>query len=132
LRVVFDTNVLISALCFPGGAPEHVYRLAIEGRIELATSPPLLAELGRILTDKFDWEPGRVEDAIAHVARIAVIVEPTESVAVVKADPADDRVLEAALACDADVIASGDSHLLKLGEWRRIRIVSCAQLLAET
>ena len=52
MRVVADTNVLVSALIFPGGAPEAVYRLALEGGIELVTSRPLLAELGRVLTQR--------------------------------------------------------------------------------
>jgi len=64
------------------------------------------------------------------VARIATVVEPAERVAVVAADPADDRVLEAAFEAAADVIVSGDKHLLRIGEWRDIRIVSPAEFLA--
>ena len=45
MRIVADTNVLVSALIFPGGSPEAVYRLVLEGKIELITSRPLLAEL---------------------------------------------------------------------------------------
>lgn len=96
MRVVLDTNVLISAFLFPGGAPEAVYRLGLEGRSELMTSLPLLAELGRVLSTKFGWDDGMAEEAVAQVARIALVVEPSERVSAVKADPADDRVLEAA------------------------------------
>ena len=130
MRVVVDTNVLISAFCFPGGTPERVYRAAIEGRLELVTSATLLAEFGRILTDKFGWEPGRAADAVAQVARIGSVVETSERVEVVKADPADDRVLEAALAGDVDVIVSGDSHLLALEAWRDFDVLSPTDLLA--
>ncbi len=56
MRIVLETDVLISAFVFPGGAPEDVYRLAIERSVDLVTSPPLLAEFGRILSDKFGWE----------------------------------------------------------------------------
>lgn len=59
------------------------------------------------------------------------VVEPTERVEVVTTDPADDRVLEAALESTADVIVSGDKHLLQIRLWRGIRIVSPADLLAE-
>jgi predicted nucleic acid-binding protein len=53
VKAVLDTNVLISAYVFPGGTPEAVYRLALEGRIEIGTSRPPLAELGRVLGQKF-------------------------------------------------------------------------------
>jgi uncharacterized protein len=128
VKVVADTNVLVSALIFPGGAPERVYRLALEGRIRLATSPPLLTELGRVLTDKFGWDAQRSEEALGQLIRIADIVEPQDTVLEIHEDPADDRVLEAALAAGADAIVSGDRHLLALRSWRGIQIVSPAAL----
>jgi len=130
MRAILDTNVLISAYVFPGGTPEAVYRLALEGRLEIGTSRTLLAEFGRVLGQKFGWMPDRVEAAVAQVARIAAVVEPSETVQVVTADPADDRVLEAARAFGADVIVSGDRHLLDLGSWSGIKIISPAELIA--
>jgi uncharacterized protein len=126
VRVVADTNVLVSALIFPGGAPEEAYRLALEGEIELVTSRPLLAELGRVLTGNFGWETGRAEDAVAQIVRMAEIVDPKETVADVEADPADNRVLEAAAAGGVDAIVSGDRHLLELTSWRGIAVKSLA------
>ena len=96
MKVVADTNVLVSALIFPGGSPEAFYRLALEGRIELVTSRPLLTELGRVLTEKFGWEPARAEEAVGQVIRLAEVVEPKEALSEIEADPADNRVLEAA------------------------------------
>jgi putative PIN family toxin of toxin-antitoxin system len=122
LRVVLDTNILISAFIFPGGPPESAYRAALDGRVELVTSPPLLAELGRVLTDKFGWEPALAAAAVAQVARIAMVVRPEEQLEVVLEDPDDDRVLEAAVAGPADVIVSSDRHLLRLRSWQGIRI----------
>ena len=58
------------------------------------------------------------------------MVEPGETVEVVRADPADDRVLEAARAFDANVIVSGDRHLLDLGPWKEIEIISPAEFMA--
>jgi putative PIN family toxin of toxin-antitoxin system len=130
MKAILDTNVLISAYVFPGGTPEAVYRLALERHLEIGTSRTLLAELGRVLGQKFGWMPDRVEAAVAQVARIAAVVEPGETVRVVTADPADDRVLEAARAFGADVIVSGDRHLLDLGAWSGIEIISPAELIA--
>ncbi len=129
MKAILDTNVLISAYVFPGGTPEAVYRLALERRLEIGTSLPLLAEFGRVLGDKFGWTPDRVEAAVGQVARIASVVEPGETVRVVKADPTDDRALEAARAFDTEVIVSGDRHLLDLGVWNQIDIVSPAELI---
>lgn len=123
MRVALDTGVLVSAYIFPGGAPEAACRAALEGRVELVTSPPLLAELGRVLARKFGWEEARVEEAVAQVIRIGRVVRPRRALAVVAADPADDRVLEAALAGQAEVIVSGDRHLLALRSWRGIDVL---------
>ena len=129
MRVVLDTNVLVSAFLFPGGTPEAVYRAALEGRIQLVTSRPLLAELGQVLATNFGWEDRWVEEAVAQVARIGVVVEPRETVAVVAGDPPDDRVLEAAAAGGAEFIVSGDRHLLRLGSWRGIEVLDPAAFL---
>lgn len=131
MRVVLDTNLLISAFVFPGGAPELVYRAAIQHRIQLVSSPPLLAEFGRVLSEKFDWENALVEEAVAQLVRIGTIVRPQERISVIGDDPADDRVLEAAFRSEAEAIVSGDRHLLRLGTWEGIRIVRATTLLAE-
>jgi len=131
LRAVLDTNILISAFVFPGGAPEAVYRAALEGRFELVTSPPLLAELGRVLEDRFGWEGSMAEAAVAQVARIGTVVRPRQAVSVIEQDPADDRVLEAAAEAEADVIVSGDRHLPQLRRWQGVQIVRAVALLDE-
>lgn len=129
MKVVLDTNILISAFVFPGGPPEDVFRAALEGRIELVTSPPRLAELGRVLSSKFGWEPSVAEEAVAQVARIGTVVRPEETLAEIAEDPDDDRVLEAALEGRADVIVSGDRHLLRLRTWRGIKVEKAAPFL---
>ncbi len=132
MKVVVDTNVLVSALVFPGGVPEQVYRLAIEGRITLVTSPPLLAELGRVLTEKFAWQDDHVRAALTQIVRIGEIVEPDERVSVIVADPDDDRVLEVASASGATLIVSGDRHVLGLGRWGEVAILDPAGFLADS
>ena len=129
MKVVLDTNILISAFVFPGGPPEDAFRAALEGRIELVTSPPLLAEFGRVLSSKFGWEPSIAEQAVVQIARVGTVVRPREKVVEIVDDPDDDRVLEAALAGGADVIVSGDRHLLGLRTWRGIKIEKAARFL---
>ncbi len=129
MRIVLDTNVLISAFVFPGGTPEIVYRLVLEGKVALITSRVLLAEFARVLTRKFGWDAVRTEAAVAQLVRLATVVEPFKSVHEIVADPADDRVLEAAAAGNAEIIVSGDRHLLNLGSWRGIQIATPAAFL---
>ena len=130
MKAILDTNVLISAYVFPGGRPEAVYRLALEGHLEIGTSRTLLAEFGRVLGDKFGWNPDQVEAAVAQMTRIATVVEPVGAVQVITADPADDRVLEAGRAFLADAIVSGDRHLLDLEAWSGTEIISPAEFIA--
>ncbi|MFN2568811.1 MAG: putative toxin-antitoxin system toxin component, PIN family [Candidatus Dormibacteria bacterium] len=129
MRIVVDTNVVVSAVLFPGGFPERVFRMVIEGRAELVTSRPLLAELGRVLGDKFGWQVDKVEMLVSQLARLGRLVDPTEAVADITTDPADNRVLEAAVAGDAATIVSGDHHLLDLGTWRGIAILAPADFV---
>lgn len=129
MRAVLDTNVLVSAFVFPGGAPEAVYRLALEGRIELVTSPALLAEFARVLTEKFGRDDHAVREAVAQISSVAVVVRPVDRLEVIREDPDDDRVLEAAVEGQAGTIVSGDRHLLRLGLWRGIRIVKSSRFV---
>jgi uncharacterized protein len=126
VRVVLDTNVLISTFVFPGGPPEAVYRRVLSGELTVIVSRPLLAELGRVLVDKFDWEPTYAQELVAQLVRIGELVEPRETVDEIDDDPDDNRVLEAAAEGAVDLIVSGDHHLLSLGSWRGISIVNPA------
>ena len=128
--MVADTNVLVSALLFPGGPPEAIYRLVLERRIDLITSRPLLVEPGRVLTEKFGWERARAEEAVEQVIQLAELVDPKVTRSEIAADPSDNRVLEAAAEGGATAIVSGDSHLLALESWQGIPIQSPATFLA--
>ena len=127
-RVVLDTNVLVSALVFPGGAPETVWRLALRGRLATFTSVPLLHELGRVLSERFLWASPMVERALRLVARTSVVVTP---VVVVGAAPGpdDDVVIGTALAAPAGLIVTGDRTLLGIGGHGAVRIVTVTELL---
>lgn len=131
MRAVLDTNVLVSAFVFPGGAPEFVYRPVLEGSLTLVVSRPLLAELGRVLIGKLEWEASYAEQVLAQLLRVADLVEPQDHVDDIHDDPADNHVLEAAAEGDAEVIVSGDRHLRRLGVWRAARILDPATFLEE-
>lgn len=124
--VVLDTNVLVSALGWKG--PEHrIYRACRKGHLRMATSHALLIELGRVLTyPKLGFRNEDVERFLADVCGHAFIVTPTEPVDVAR-DNDDNRVLECAVAADADWLISGDLDLLELGDFHGIPIIKAGR-----
>jgi len=128
MRVVFDTNIFISALAIPGGVAEKTLSRVIEGRDELVISAQIIKEVLTVLSAKF----GRNREALSHVAvvlsEIGDLVEPKQTVRVLKDDP-DNRILECAHFGRADIIVTGDKEMLRLGEYNRVKIVSLREYL---
>lgn len=127
-RVVFDTNLFLSAFTF-GGKPEVVFEIVRAGRIQLIVSTSILAELASILKGKFEWHDEDIRGALMVVGRQADLVKPGMRLRVLE-DEADNRVLECALEGHADCIISGDHHLLSLKEFRGIPIVRVSDFLS--
>lgn len=123
IRVVVDTNVYISALMF-GGLPGELLDLAFAGGFLLVSSPALLDELDEKLRFKFGLPTADADFIRSRLEEVAEIVSTTPSLSVIKDDPDDDRVLECAMAGRADMIVSGDRHLLKLGIFEGTPIIT--------
>lgn len=133
MRWVLDTNVVASGLLW-NGTPAQLIDAAQTGEIEIFTSRVLLAELTRILRRaKFAKALAAsglsLDELVLGYAEVAQVVQPVSIARVVPADPDDDHVLACALAAQADLIVSGDSHLLGLKEYRGIPIISPAEAL---
>lgn len=128
LKVVFDTNIFISAFITPGGRAEEAYLLALEGTIDLFTSIPILTETARKLKDKFQWDDQKIADMIRHVSAIATVRKPAKTLTIL-ADAPDNRILECAVDADADIIVTGDKHLLKLGMHDDVKISTLSDFL---
>ena len=128
-RVVADTNILVSALQF-GGKPKQLLDRAADGHVDLAISEAIITETLRVLRDKFHRTPEWLAETLQQLLVVARLVEPTEHLAVVEADPTDDRILECAVAAVGEVIVSGDSHLLNLESFRGIPILRVAEFLS--
>jgi uncharacterized protein len=105
IRAVLDTNTIVSGVGW-GGPPGAVLDAALVGRFEIVTSPAQLEELRRVLSyPKLQAVAGDVDELIEYLAQAAFVVTPTEAVTISR-DPDDDRLIEAALASDADVIVT--------------------------
>lgn len=127
IRVVFDTNILLSAILF-GGNPEKLIRLAWERKIRLLISPSILLELVMVLRDKFRRDDEEAKKAVQMIGSLADLVKPRHRIRVLNDDP-DNRVLECAAEGKADWIVSGDSHLLTLKEYQGIPILKAVEFL---
>lgn len=127
-RVVLDTNVYISALMF-GGLPGALLDLAFLRSFTLIISLALLDELDEKLREKFGVSSRDAALVRARLKNVAQLVEPQELLAVIKDDPDDNRVLECAVEGAADLIVSGDRHLLKLASYQGISIVTVRQFM---
>lgn len=128
MKVVFDTNILVSALVFPGGRGEAALLRIAEEKDQLVLSKPILDELLGILARKFSRDAEELARAAVLISELSLSVKPRQRLRVVKDDP-DNRILECAAAGRADAIVTGDRALLALREYRGVRIISLREYL---
>jgi len=119
VKVVLDTNVLLSGLMFPDGAPGRVVAAWRQARFEIVISVPQLAEIGRALAYPkiqriLDWDDQRIEQFIRQLYIRAEIVDLAGTLVEVPGDPDDLPILATLVAAKADVLITGDGHLLAL------------------
>ena len=133
LKLVLDTNIVVSALLW-GGVPYQFIRLATEGEIELFTSDALLAELHGVLArphliKRLTRHHVTVEQTMTLYSKLTHCVQPLNTPRVVPGDADDDHTVAAAVTAQADLIISGDRHLLVLGSHQNIPIATARQAL---
>lgn len=131
MRVVLDTNVVASGLLW-GGVPRQLLQAGGDQQAQLYTSTVLLLELTDILgrakfARKIAAAPWSVDQLVERYALLTTVVHPAAIAPTIIDDPDDDQVLACAVAAQAELIVSGDRHLLDLITFREIRIVNAAQ-----
>lgn len=130
-RIVLDTNVIISAILF-GGKPRKVLDLVISGFVDCTLSLAILDELRDVLQrPKFGFPPDLCLHITEELHGVCDIISPSVILNVIRSDPDDNRILECAVEARAHYIVSGDPHLLKLGVFERITILSPTDYLKE-
>jgi len=129
LRVVLDTNILISAIVF-GGKPRKILEAVFQEKIQICLSQAITDELTEVLRrQEFTFRTDMVHNLVTEVLAIAEYVEPLQQIRAIPEDPDDDRILECAVAAGARYIITGDRHLLKLIRYEDIEIVNADQFL---
>lgn len=129
VRVILDTNILISAIGF-GGVPREIFLLTVEEKIKGIISQILLAELIEVVNKKFPKLITNLPNIEASINESFVIVQPKKTINIVR-DKDDNRVLEAAVEGECNFIITGGQDLLDLGKFENIKIVTPSQFLEE-
>ena len=132
-RVVLDTNIYISGLIF-GGVPAEILAAAVAGSFILCVSDAIRDEVVSTLKEKFQLSDDYIRAGCEPLWETALQVNPSTQLALVAADPDDDRILECAVDGHADIIVTGDEHLLRLLKSpppaiKHIRILTARQFL---
>ena len=130
MRVVLDTNVIVSGLNFPGNE-RLVLELALRGRFELYVSTFILEEAAGVLGRKFDWDAERSSQALSALGNAATVIYPRRLPELIEGGHADNRILECAVEASADYLVTGDRrHLLPLGTHEGVRILNAPRFLS--
>ncbi len=128
MRVVFDTNVFISALVIPGSLAEKAILKIIEGADVLVISKDIINEVLSVLSSKFS----RDKEALSHVAvllsELSELVKPIKKISIFKDDP-DNRILECAAHGKADILVTGGKEILQVRNYKGIKIISLKEYI---
>jgi len=133
MKIVVDTNVLISAT-FWSGASSKIIQKAENRELELISSMDIIDEYYGVLNykeiqDKIRDKNLEMKETVGKVISVAAVVWPKEKLCVIKDDTDDDKIVECAVEGEVDYIVSQDNHLLRLKEFRGIKILSPIEFL---
>jgi len=135
LKVVMDTNVLISGILWRG-IPFELLRWTEKGNLIIYTSLEILAEVNRVLNySKFqkyiDREKASPGELFGKIASLCTIIYPKQEVKKICSDKDDQIFLSCALAAKAGILISGDKHLLNIKQYKSVRILTAREFYIE-
>jgi putative PIN family toxin of toxin-antitoxin system len=128
LKVVFDTNIFISAFVIPGGKAEAPYFHALQKDFTLYSSVAILTETAQKLRAKFGWQQDKITSFLKTIAKVAIVIKTQPRLHLLMDEP-DNRVLECAETVGADFIVTGDKHLLFLKHFQNTTVVRLSDFL---
>lgn len=128
MKVVFDTNIFISAFIIPGSQAEKAMLRIIEGMGVLLLSKRILDELLSVLSIKFSRNKEEISRVAVILSEMAEWVDPSKKIKALSDEP-DNRILECAVSGNADVIVTGDKEIIRLGEYEKIKIIILKEYL---
>lgn len=129
MKIVLDTNILISSFIF-GGKPRQVLSMVLTNKIQAFISPVLIAEFFDVVNKKFDLSNEELALTKNQIENKFVIVQPKSKIKISR-DEDDNRVLEVAFEGECSYIVTGDRDLLDLKIFKNIKIVTPDTFLSE-
>src|SRR6266542_1863763 len=134
MRVVLDTNTIISRYLSPSGTPARIFQYWEQGAFTLVVSEPILVEIERVffyplINKRLRLSDKAIAGIVAGFATFWELVTPQQRLRVVEADPDDDMFIECAVEGKADYLVSGDPHLTDIKEYEGIQILTPAQFV---
>jgi putative PIN family toxin of toxin-antitoxin system len=134
MRVVLDTNTVISRYLSPSGPPAHIFQYWEQGAFTLVVSEPILSEIERVfsyprINKRLGLSDKEIAGIVAGFATFGELVTPQQRLHVVEADPDDDMLVECAVEGKADYLVSGNDHLLDIKEYQGIQILTPAEFV---
>jgi uncharacterized protein len=135
VKIVLDANLFASSLIKPVSNPGKILDMVKQNQVELVLSPPIIKEIKRILLypkiSKYHRKSAQeIDTYFEDILIFAWMVEGEGVVDVIKADPTDNKYLACAHEGEADYIVSGDHHLLDLGAYEGIQIITASQFIS--
>jgi putative PIN family toxin of toxin-antitoxin system len=132
LKVVFDTNVIVSAALYEKSLPALLLSLGLEDKVRFFVSPALLNEYEGVLKrPRFKLGQRQITELMGEINRKALIVTPTKRLKILKADEPDNRVLECAMKAKADFIITGNKRHFPFEEFKFSKIVTPREFIPQ-
>ena len=128
MRVVFDTNIFISAFVIPGSPAEKAILKIIKEEDSLSISTAIIDEVLSVLSSKFGRDREGLSHAAVTLSELAELVKPARRIKFLKDEP-DNRILECAIYGEADLLVTSDKKILQLREYKGVKIISLKEYL---
>jgi putative PIN family toxin of toxin-antitoxin system len=128
VKVVFDTNIFVSAFVFPGGSADAVLQRIVPGQGQLILSHAIIDECLSMIARKFGRDMNELARIAVFLGDLGVMVKPRRRLAVLD-DAPDNPILECAIEGRAEAIVTGDRAMLRLGTFRTIRLLTLREFL---
>jgi len=131
MKVTVDTNFLISATQWDYSVAHKLLKKLILSDVMIFTTQDILDETVEVLERDFEYSKKEAKNIIEKILLFAQLIGPKQKVDIIKDDPDDNKVIECAVESSSDYILTYDRHLLKLKEFRGIKIVKPEEILKE-
>ena len=124
MRVVFDTNVLLSSVLWHGSVSQKLLFKLIHSDVEIFSSIEIISEFHKVLKRDFEYSDDEITYILEKIFSFVTLIRPLQKLDIVKDDPEDNKIIECAVAASSDYIITYDKHLLNLKEFKNIKIIT--------